>query len=92
MPSCMSMRDHYKLPPLGGTAEQPTGATIIEFAVQPSGVLIFAKVLCPSGSANLDSLALGEVEHHHFPPLPAKQPKAFVVPVVIGSPPPQTPQ
>ncbi len=81
----MSIRNHYKLPPPGGTAKDPTGGVVIEFELQPSGTLVFAKVICPSGNAKLDAITLKSVQHSHFPPFPGKQPKLFVVPIKIIS-------
>jgi TonB family protein len=83
VPSCASLRNQYKLPPVGGTAKHPSGAVVIEFELQPSGTLVFAKVMCPSGSLKLDSAALKVVKQNHFRPFSGKQPKLFALPIKV---------
>lgn len=59
------------------------GTTYIEFTLAPSGHLVSAKIYRSSGNKLIDKAALDTVLHHHFPPFPGHEDKAFALPIEI---------
>lgn len=59
------------------------GTAYIEFTLAPSGHLVSAKIYRSSGNKLIDKAALDTVLHHHFPPFPGHEDKAFALPIEI---------
>ncbi|HEX7390459.1 MAG TPA: energy transducer TonB [Acidiphilium sp.] len=61
-----------------------SGTATVEFTLAPSGHLIAARILRPSGAGSIDRAALTAVRRMHYPPFPGPENRTFTVPIRIA--------
>jgi len=60
------------------------GTAAIEFELDPSGRLVFARIDKSSGSGLIDRSALDAVERMRYPSFPGTGSKVFILPITIS--------